>query len=127
MSRQVITPQEARDLEYVYNLFDGKSQGLLDIEDLMKALRLLGFKVGHRSVQRMVQNTEMDSKICSSQKPSFKSSMSKVNMEGFIQIVVELQATSYDHHEEIMEVSKVVVSGAGQCDCAKIMSRVVAS
>lgn len=88
-----LTAQEVRDLQFVYQLFDVSGRRLIGNEDLRKALKLLGFNISRKAVQKMAQDVEVS-----------KSLKNLTSFDNFLQIVAELQGTSYDQHEEILQV-----------------------
>lgn len=90
------TSQEVRDLEFVYRTFDVNGQGFIEGEEVRKGLRLLGFKVSHKIVQHMLQdlNSEQTKKL-----------RNATDFEGFLEIVAKLQGSSYDQHEELLQVT----------------------
>lgn len=93
------TAQEVRDLRLVWNIFDVNERGMLEYEDVRKALKLLGFKVTRSSVQQLSQNIQLpDSKALA---------RGQIDFDGFLQSVNKLQGSSYDMHSEIMQVLKL--------------------
>lgn len=88
-----LTAQEVRDLQFVYQLFDVSGRRLIGNEDLRKALKLLGFNISRKAVQKMAQDVEVS-----------RSLKNLTSFDNFLQIVAELQGTSYDQHEEILQV-----------------------
>ena len=92
------TAQEVRDLRLVWNIFDVNERGMLEYEDVRKALKLLGFKVTRSSVQQLAQNIQL---------PGSKAlARGQIDFDGFLQSVSKLQGSSYDMHSEIMQVLK---------------------
>ena len=87
------TAQEIRDLRMVFGAFDVSDRGLVDAEDLRRALRVLGFKVSRRTVQEMGRDVDVEGTL-----------RGRVDFEGFLQVVARLQGSSYDSHEEIIQV-----------------------
>lgn len=87
------TAQEVRDLRMVFGAFDVSDRGLVDAEDLRRALRVLGFKVSRRTVQEMGRDVDVEGTL-----------RGRVDFEGFLQVVARLQGSSYDSHEEIIQV-----------------------
>ncbi len=93
MARNRFTAQEVRDLEFVYKVFDVTGSGVIDSEEVNKALRLLGFKVSRKTVRQMLQDLDVSTRT-----------KSETNFDGLLEIVAKLQGSSFDQHEEIMEV-----------------------
>lgn len=91
------TAQEVRDLEFVYNIFDVTGCGVIEGEEVRKALRLLAFRVNRKTVHQMLRGLEMSTKT--------KAPTKAVNFESFLEIVAKLQGSSFDQHEEIMDVN----------------------
>ena len=87
------TAQEVRDLRMVFGAYDVSARGLVDAEDLRRALRVLGFKVSRRTVQEMGKDVDVEGTL-----------RGRVDFEGFLQVVARLQGSSYDSHEEIIQV-----------------------
>lgn len=97
MSRAAeFTAQEVRDLRMVFGAFDTSAGGLVETEDLRRALRVLGFKVSRRSVQEMGKDVDVKGTL-----------QGQVDFEGFLQIVEKLQGSSYDSHGEILQVESM--------------------
>lgn len=94
------TAQEVRDLEFVYKLFDVTGCGEIGGEDVRKALRLLAFKVNGKAVHQMLQDLAVSS-------TTKARSRNAADFEGFLEMVAKLQGSSFDQHEEIMDVSHV--------------------
>ena len=95
------TAQEVRDLRLVWNVFDVNERGMLEYEDVRKALKLLGFKVTRSSVQQLAQNTQL---------PGSKTlARGQIDFDGFLQSVSKLQGSSYDTYSEIMQVLNEVI------------------
>lgn len=96
------TSQEIRDLEFVYQTFDVNGRGLIEGEEVRKALKLLGFKVTHKMVLQMLQDL-----VISTSPPITSKSRTRnvANFEGFLRIVSRLQGSNYDQHDEIMQVA----------------------
>ena len=105
--------QELRDLQYVFQLFDGGGNGFLEIEDLRKALGLLGLKLSFKNLRQMAQDVELSkwraasSSVGGGSKSRFDNTKKpKTDLQGFLHIVAGLQDTSYDHYEEMGQVRK---------------------
>lgn len=99
MRSSSFTAQEVRDLEFVYRTFDVNGRGMLEGEEVRKALRLLAFKVSRKTVLQLLQDLQV------SNSPRANSRQrNAANFEGFLEIVAKLQGSSYDQHEEIVQV-----------------------
>ena len=103
MEQHQLTAQEVRDLEFIFKTFDVQERGLIEVDEVRKALNHLGFKVSRKIVQQLLQDLELDSGG-SSHKPK----VGTADFEGFLHIVAKLQGTSYDQHEELLKVSEVI-------------------
>ena len=91
------TKQEIRDLEFVFRVFDVSGCGVIDSDEVRKALRLLAFKVNRKTTYQLLQGLDVSAKP--------KGSKNEVDFDGFLEIVTKLQRSSFDHHEEIMKVN----------------------
>ena len=91
--------QEVRDLEFVYKIFSVEEKATLDNDELRKALRLLGFKASHTTVQQMARDVVLSSS------QTKQSTRNQTDFEGFLQIVAKLQGSSVDQYEEIKQVN----------------------
>lgn len=106
------TAQEVRDLEFVYRTFDVNGRDILEGEEVRKALRLLTFKVSRKTVQHLLQDLQVwDSPSSTSRQRN------TANFEGFLEIVAKLQGSSYDQHEEIVQVNSVLFSVPNYLQC----------
>lgn len=101
MSALGFTAQEERDLQLVFDVFDSVKRGYIQLEDLRKALRLLGFKVSRASVQQLASDVEVPGKTVRGQ----------IDFQSFLQVVSNLQGSSYDKHGEIMQVGLTTIYG----------------
>jgi hypothetical protein len=97
------TAQELRDLEFVYKIYDVSGCGIIENEELRKALRLLGFKVNGKTVHQLLQGLGTSTRAKAS-------STNAVDFEGFLEIVTKLQGASFDQHEEINDVMLHIMS-----------------
>lgn len=88
--------QELADLRGVYELFDVNGQGGIEVDELWKALRLLGFKVSRRRVHQMHSDLQDSQGSAAASRP--------VDYRVFLQVVNKLQGSSYDRHGEILQV-----------------------
>ena len=95
--RTNFTAQEVRDLQFVFRTFDVNGQDILETEDVRRALRLLAFKVSRKTVQHLLQDLQTSGCYNSLQRNS-------TNFDGFLEMVAKLQGSSYDQHEELMQV-----------------------
>ena len=93
MAQQQFTEQEKRDLHYVFSLFDAGEVGRLEVEDVNRALRLLGFKTARATVEEIADSR------ATGQQPT-----AGVSFDSFLAIVARLQGSSYDAHEELLQV-----------------------
>ena len=90
------THQEVADVRLVFDLFDASKQGSVQLEDLRKALRLLGFKVSREKVQQIASDV---------QTPGSRDLVrGRTDFTAFLQVLSKLQGSSYDRHEEILQV-----------------------
>lgn len=93
MAQEQFTEQEKRDLYYVFSLFDAGEVGRLEVEDVNRALRLLGFKTARATVEELADSR------ATGQQPA-----ARVSFDSFLAIVARLQGSSYDVHEELLQV-----------------------
>ncbi len=107
-----LNDQEVRDLKYVFQLLDNNGgDGLLELEDLRRALSLLGFKIDFKQLRQMAQDLE-HSRVRSASHTAQRggiaagggSSKPKTDFQGFLHIVASLQETAYDFYEELKQV-----------------------
>ena len=95
------TSQEVADVRLVFDLFDASKQGSVQLEDLRKALRLLGFKVSREKVQQIASDV---------QTPGSRDLVrGRTDFTAFLQVLSKLQGTSYDKHGEIVQVRAQLV------------------
>lgn len=94
------TAQEIHDLEFVFRTFDCEGRGLIQAEEVRKALGHLAFKVSRKTVQQLLQDLELANSKSASRKIA-----GSTDFEGFLNIIAKLQGTSYDHYDEIAKVS----------------------
>ncbi len=87
------TAQEVADVRVVYEVFAVPDRGWISLDDLRKALRLLGFKISRERVQQVA--AEVQNKVLMRGQTDFTA---------LLQIVSKLQGSSYDKHGEIAQV-----------------------
>lgn len=93
------TAQEVRDLEFVFKTFDGEGRGLIQAEEVRKALGHLAFKVSRKAVQLLLKDLELVNS-----KSASRNTAGSTDFEGFLHIVAKLQGISCDHYDEIIKV-----------------------
>lgn len=96
--------QEVADVKLVYELFDVTKQGSITLEELRKALKLLGFKVTRERVQQIASDVETPS-----------SKRGHMSFNAFLQVISSLQGSSYDRYSEIVQVN-VLIKHVFVCD-----------
>jgi len=124
MTKQ-FSDQEERDLGFVFQLFEGEGggggDGILELEDLRRALALLGFKPSFKNLRQMALDVELSLQRTAVYKKGansrggaagtrVKSSGGegpKTDLQGFLHIVAGLQDTGYDHYEEMTQARHV--------------------
>ncbi len=90
------TPQEVADVRLAFDLYDVSKDGWINLQDLRKALRLLGFRVSRENVQQMASDL---------QAPGSRSvTRGQTDFATFLQVLRKLQGSSYDKHGEIVQV-----------------------
>lgn len=85
-----LTPQEIRDLRIVFETFDGNSDGYLNIVELRKSFRVLGFKINKKMAKQMIMDVDLRKK-------------GAIEFNEFLEFVIERQMDSRDVHAEIMQ------------------------
>lgn len=83
-----LSPSEVRDLYEVFTTFDRNETGQLKSKELFLALRALGFNI-----------TE---KVCADYIESEGSEVKALNFNQFLDLIIDKQASSKDHYEEIL-------------------------
>ena len=89
------TGQEIADIRMVFGLFDTTNKGTITLEDLRKALKLLGFNVSREKAQQLSSDVQTPSRV---------GLRGATDVNAFLQIVSKLQGSSYDKHGEIVQV-----------------------
>ncbi len=88
------TPQEVSDVRIVFDVFDVPGRGWIPLDDLRKALRLLGFKISRERVQQVAAEVQGKALM-----------RGQTDFPAFLHTVSKLQGSSYDKYGEIMQVS----------------------
>jgi len=97
-----LTNQEVCDVRMVFELFDPTNTGSINLEDLRKALKLLGFKVSRERVQQLASDVQTRTPAAG---PGSKTVVrGAADFDSFQQVVRKLQGSSYDKHGEIVQV-----------------------
>ncbi|XP_072017140.1 centrin-1-like [Amphiura filiformis] len=97
--RSQFTAQEIRDLEMVFNTFDQENTGCIDVVNVRRALRVLGFKISMKTVTRMVEDLDDE-----------RNGMI-VTFSDFLEIVSLRQGDSRDPYEELIQGFKMMDTG----------------
>ncbi len=88
------TPQEVTDVRVVFDVFDVPGRGWIPLDDLRKALRLLGFKISRERVQQVAAEVQGKALM-----------RGQTDFPAFLHMVSKLQGSSYDKYGEIVQVS----------------------
>ena len=86
-----LTPQEIRDLRYVFDIFNKGNTGFLHAVELRKALRVLGFKCPLDEVRKRIADSTVNlpSDLC--------------DFNGFLDIVIDLQGVDPpDYYDDLV-------------------------
>ncbi|CAG5131103.1 unnamed protein product [Candidula unifasciata] len=86
-----LTPQEIRDLRFVFELFDLNSDGYLGPVEVWQALSTLGFTISRTEAAQEVQDISFGKR-------------KEVSLSEFLEIVIDRQGDDRDSHCEIMKV-----------------------
>ncbi|XP_038072511.1 caltractin-like [Patiria miniata] len=95
-----LTPQEVRDLKYVFDTFDNEHRGFIDADDLRRALRVMGFKVTQDDL------TEMIADVNGGTAPR-----REVTFAQFLEVVVYKQADARDIYGDLEQGFKMMDIG----------------
>ena len=82
-----LSPSEIRDLFEVFQTFDRNETGRLRSRELFLSLKALGFNITEKLCQDYIESEGTDIK--------------SLNFNQFLDLVIDKQASSKDHYEEI--------------------------
>ena len=99
---QQFTEQEKRDLHFIFSLYDVEEDGRLQEQDVLRALRQLGFVVERTALDQHLTGGRSNARL-SPRTGGF-------SLDNFLSIVARLQVSSYDVHEELMQVTLALIS-----------------
>lgn len=95
------TPQEIADVRLVFELYDVSKGGWITLDDLRKALKLLGFRVSRENVQQMATDLQTPG--------SMAVNRGQTDFATFLQVLRKLQGSSYDTYGEIAQVKGALI------------------
>ncbi|XP_039257620.2 uncharacterized protein LOC120334220 [Styela clava] len=99
---QHLTTQEIRDLKVVFDTFDVDNSNTIDLKELRRAMKILGFRVTRREVKEMMADVDVTNRGC-------------LNFNDFLALVIERQSDSRDIFEEIRQAFTVFdIDGDGK-------------
>ncbi|XP_076814974.1 uncharacterized protein LOC143461089 [Clavelina lepadiformis] len=83
-----LTIQEIRDLKLVFDAFDVDNSNTIDLKELHRAMRILGFRVSRNEVRQMMADVDTQNK-------------GEISFSDFLRFIIERQSDSRDIFEEI--------------------------
>ncbi|XP_033628809.1 caltractin-like [Asterias rubens] len=85
-----LTPQEIRDLRFVFDTFDNEHRGSIDFDDLRRAMRVIGFKINQDDLN------EVSGEVSGLDRPQIN-----LEFEQFLELVIYKQGDARDIYGDL--------------------------
>nr|CAB3230115.1 caltractin-like [Phallusia mammillata] len=83
-----LTIQEIRDLKVVFDAFDLDNSNTIDVKEMHRAMKILGFRTTRNEVRQMIADVDTQNR-------------GEINFADFLMFIIERQTDSRDIYEEI--------------------------